>query len=82
VIFLPREIDYLGHIISEQDITMDLEKIQAIRGWPTPRNVSKSRSFMGLARYYKRFITGFSKIVHPITLQNKGIKFEWKIECE
>jgi hypothetical protein len=39
--------------------------------------------FMGLARYYMRFIEGFSKIVHPITsLQNKRIKFEWKIECE
>ena len=38
---------------------------------------------MGLARYYRRFIEGFSKIVHPITyLQKKGIKFEWTIECE
>jgi hypothetical protein len=38
---------------------------------------------MGLARYYRRFIEGFSKIVHPITsLQNKGTKFVWTIECE
>jgi hypothetical protein len=38
---------------------------------------------MGLARYYKRFIAGFSKVVHPITsLQNKGIKFEWATKCE
>jgi hypothetical protein len=33
--------------------------------------------------YYRRYIRGFSKIVHPITsLQNKGIKFEWTQECE
>jgi hypothetical protein len=38
---------------------------------------------MGLTGYYKRSITGFSKIVHPITsLQNKGNKFEWTSECE
>ena len=62
---------------------MDPEKIEAIRGWPTPRNVSKVRSFMGLVGYYKRFIARFSKIYHPITsLQNKGIKFEWTPEYE
>jgi hypothetical protein len=38
---------------------------------------------MGLYGYYRRFISDFSKIVHPITsFQNKGINFEWIAECE
>jgi hypothetical protein len=38
---------------------------------------------MGLAGYYIRFIVGFSKIAHPITsLQKKGVKFQWTLECE
>ena len=38
---------------------------------------------MGLARYYRRFIEGFSKVSHPVTsLQKKGIKFEWTLRCE
>jgi hypothetical protein len=38
---------------------------------------------MGLASYYRRFIVGFFKIVHPITsLKKKGKKFEWKLKCE
>jgi hypothetical protein len=38
---------------------------------------------MGLARYYRRFIEGFSKISHPITsLQKKGVKFQWTLDCE
>jgi hypothetical protein len=38
---------------------------------------------MVLDGYYKRFVEGFSKTVHPITsLQKKGIKFEWKAKCE
>jgi hypothetical protein len=46
-------------------------------------NVSEVRSFMGLYSYYKRFIVGFSKIAHPIiSLQKKGIKFEWTTKCE
>ena len=38
---------------------------------------------MGLASYYRRFITGFSRIAHPITsLQRKEKKFQWTKECE
>jgi hypothetical protein len=49
----------LGHIISEEGITMDPETIEAIKGWTTPKNVIEIRSFMDLASYYRRFITGF-----------------------
>jgi hypothetical protein len=81
--FHQNHIHYLGHIISEQGIAVDPEKIEAIRGWPIPRNVSEIRSFMGLVGYYKRFIVGFSKIAHPITsLHKKGTKFEWTPKCE
>jgi hypothetical protein len=47
--FYQEQIHYLGHIISEQGITVDPGKIEAIRGWPTPMNVSEVRYFMGLA---------------------------------
>jgi hypothetical protein len=81
--FYQKKIHYLGHIILEQGIAVDPEKIEAIRGWPTPRNVSDIKSFMGLVSYYRRFIVGFSKISHPITsLQKKGTKFEWTLKCE
>ena len=32
-------IHYLGHIISEEGISVDLEKIEAIMNWPITRNV-------------------------------------------
>jgi hypothetical protein len=81
--FFHNQIHYLGHIISEEGIAMDPEKIEAIRGWLAPKNVIEVRSFMGLAGYYKRFIEGFSKISHPITsLQNKGVEFQLTVECE
>ena len=73
----------MGHIISEEGISVDPDKIEAIKNWPTPKNVTKVRSFMGLAGYYRRFIEGFSKVAHAITsLQRKGIKFEWTLKCE
>jgi hypothetical protein len=55
---------------------MDPEKVKSIQEWPTPRNVTEVRSFMGLAGYYRRFIAGFSRIAHAITsLQKKEKKF-------
>jgi hypothetical protein len=41
-------IHYIGYIISTEGRTVDPEKIEAIIGWPTPRNFTKVRSFMGL----------------------------------
>ena len=76
--FYQGRIHYLGHIIFEEGVTVDPEKIRAIMEWPTPKNVSKVISFMGLDGYYRRFIKGFSKLAHPITsLQKKGVKFDW-----
>ena len=46
--FYRDRIQYLGHIISEEGISVDPEKIEAIMNWPTPRNVTDVRSFMGL----------------------------------
>ena len=81
--FYKDRIQYLGNIISEEGISVDPEKIEAIKNWPTPKNVTKVRYFMGIARYYRRFIEGFSKDAHPVaSLQKKGINFEWTLTYE
>ena len=81
--FYKDRVQYLGHVISEEGISVDPNKIEAIKNWPTPKNVVEVRYFMGLAGYYRRFIEGFSKVAHALTsLQRKGIKFEWTLKCE
>jgi len=73
----------LGHVVSKEGITIELENIRAIMEWVDTKNMDKVRSFMGLEIYYRRFIKNFSQIDYPITsLQRKGKKFEWKEECE
>jgi len=50
--------------------------------WPTLKNVNEITLFMGLESYYRRFIINVSNIGHPITsLQRKGKKIEWTLEC-
>ncbi|KAK8584267.1 hypothetical protein V6N12_068513 [Hibiscus sabdariffa] len=50
------EVAFLGHVISVKGIMVDPKKIQTILDWQPPRNVSKARSFLGLAGYYRRFV--------------------------
>jgi hypothetical protein len=81
--FFQNRIHYLGHIISEEGIAVDPEKIEVVKGWATPKNVTRVRSSMGLDGYCRKFIAGFSRIAHRITsLQRKGVKFQWTEECE
>ena len=60
-------IQYLGHVISADGIAVDLEKIETIMEWTAPKIVADIRSFVNLARYYCRFIEGFSKITFLVT---------------
>jgi hypothetical protein len=81
--FWLKEVSFLGHVISERGISVDPSKIEDVLSWNTPTSVSDIRSFLGLARYYKRFIKGFSKISKPMTeLLGKDKKLEWSTKCE
>ena len=50
------KVAFLGHVISAKGISVDPQKIEAIVNWKPPTNVSKVRSFLGLAGYYRKFV--------------------------
>jgi hypothetical protein len=64
--FAQRQIDYLGHVISEKGVSTDPMKIAAITQWPTPQNIKELRSFLGLAGYYRKFVKHFGLISKPL----------------
>jgi hypothetical protein len=77
------EVPFLGHIISNGGILVDLAKVMEIMEWRVPTTVTEIQSFLGLAGYYQRFIEGFSKIVKPMTsLLEKGREFKWDEKCQ
>lgn len=68
---------YLGHIISAEGVRMDPDKVQAIIDWPTPKNLTQLRGFMGLCGFYRLFVKGFSQQATPLTNLKKKGAFVW-----
>ncbi|WVZ49367.1 LOW QUALITY PROTEIN: hypothetical protein U9M48_000734, partial [Paspalum notatum var. saurae] len=81
--FWLKEVDFLGHILSEKGVAVDPSKVKDVLNWKQPETVTEIRSFLGLAGYYRRFIKDFSKIAKPMTsLTKKNAKFVWGPKCE
>jgi hypothetical protein len=77
------EVLFLGQIINRDGLAMDPKKVADILEWKAPRDVRGIKSFIGIARYYRCFIEGFSKIARPMTaLLAKNVEFKWTPKCQ
>ncbi|KAL6433637.1 hypothetical protein ACFW04_006618 [Cataglyphis niger] len=47
-----KEIKYLGHVVSQQGVTTNPEKIATVENWPIPQTKKQVRSFLGFCSYY------------------------------
>ena len=66
----------MDHTICKEGIKVDPKKVEVVAQWPRLTNVIEIKSFLGLTRYYKKFIKDFSKIVASLTrLTRKQEKF-------
>jgi hypothetical protein len=57
-------VAYLGHVITEQGITMDVDKVEEVRAWPPQHTV---RGILKLMGYYRKFIRSSGEIATPLT---------------
>ena len=64
--FHQNEVRFLGYVVSAQRIQMEDKKIKAVKSWPEPNSVQDIQVFIGFAKFYRRFIQGFSKIAAPM----------------
>ncbi|KAI3809036.1 hypothetical protein L1987_25003 [Smallanthus sonchifolius] len=48
--FWLREVQFLGHVVNAEGISVDPAKVEAIMKWSPPKNPSEVRSFLGLTQ--------------------------------
>jgi len=58
--FYKQRIEYLGLVISENEVSMDLVKVAGVWEWPIPENKTDVQAFLGFVNFYQRFIWDFS----------------------
>jgi hypothetical protein len=72
------EVDFLGHHISQRGVEANSSKVDKILHWPTPKNTTDVRSFLGLVRYISAFLPNLAEHTRVLTpLTTKEAQKHW-----
>jgi hypothetical protein len=66
-VFGASEVEYLGHIVSNDGFHVDPKKIESMQDWPRPKTLNSLHGFLGLTKYYRKFVRNYGKITTPLT---------------
>ncbi|MBW0499562.1 hypothetical protein O181_039277 [Austropuccinia psidii MF-1] len=66
-LFHVTSVEYLGSVVSSEDLKMDQAKFQQILNWAPPRNLKALQSFLGFANFYRHFIKNYLKKISSLT---------------
>jgi len=64
--FCKEQIEYLGLVILENEVSIDPVKVAGVQEWPTPENKTDVQAFLGFVNFYRRFIQDFSAKARPL----------------
>lgn len=77
---LQRSVEYLGHVVSNGSVRPSPDKTEAVRKFPTPRNLKEVHSFIGLTSYFRKFIPNYALIARPLSDMLKKGDFHFSEE--
>lgn len=71
-------VSFLGYIVAQDSVQMDLAKVSAVTSWPIPDTRKQLQCFLGFAIFYRRFIRHYSSLAAPLTiLTSSKVPFQW-----
>jgi len=81
--FACQQVEYLGHVITVDGLKPNPDRIEAVKKFRVPQDLTTIRQFLGLASFYRRFVPNFARIANPLhELTRKGVTFEWTAACQ
>ena len=73
-----KSVPFFGMVLTADGIKPDPKKIETIKKWPVPQNVTELQSFLGSVNYLSWFIAGLSQLRKPLqALVKKNSEFVW-----
>ena len=77
--FKQTQVDFLGHVLTENGIQLAKEKLEAIRNMKTPSNMTELQTILGMVTYLNRFSTKLADLISPLReLAKKHVHFSWE----
>ena len=78
---LCKEIPYLGHLVTEEGLKPDPEKVEAVQKMPRQENVKAVRRFCGFVNYLAKFLPHLADLLEPLQqLTHKDVPWQWNHE--
>lgn len=72
-------MDCLGHVVDDQGLHADCDKMAKIRDWRSPRNYHDVQRFLGMIQYLAPFLPGVALLMDPLSSITKGgTTFDWR----
>ena len=59
--------DFLGHVIDDNGIHAELDKMQQIREWRIPQNYNEVQKFLGLVQYLALYMPDITAYTTPLS---------------
>lgn len=76
-------VQYLGHIIGQNEITPIKDNLIAIKNFPVPKTQKNVRQFLGKINFYNEYVPKISSILEPLhNLLRKNQEFIWSEDCQ
>ncbi|CAI7731485.1 unnamed protein product, partial [Closterium sp. NIES-54] len=76
--FFQDRLEFLGHVISEAGVEIDPKKLDTLKAWNPPTNITELQSFLGFVNYVRRFVPDMAHLTAPLMdLLRKGVTFTW-----
>ena len=76
--FKVKEVPYIGHLLTQQGLMPNPERVRAVVEMKEPTNVPELRRFIGTIQYLAKFIPSLSQVMQPLReLLKKTTRWEW-----
>ncbi|VDB94410.1 unnamed protein product [Peniophora sp. CBMAI 1063] len=73
-----QRMDCLGHVIDDNGLHADGDKMSRIRNWRPPRDTQDLMRFLGLVQYIQHFMPNVSQYTAPLTSLTRSPTLVWR----